>query len=517
MKYRRNAFDKINTLLFGKDLRITEGDRYTEEREYDYSSYLPVEKYVSPTDEPDKNVYYITDFGAKADDVGFDNSKAINRCIDECFANGGGTVAVKGGKYYSKTITLKSNVSLFVCADSELIADESGEGFENMSFIFASGCENITVTGGGTINGNGHLFGRKPLFDKNLTEPDDIIDVIKMRRDNRAQLRFAHPSKYGKLVCFEDCINININNIILKDSAYWTLKLTRCNRVKVNNLVINNNRYVANTDGIDLMQTSDAEISHCFISTADDGIVLKNAVWDNCFDEMQNVSVSDCEIISRTNAFKIGTETTNAVKNVSVENCRFFMTDIYPGCVSGISIESADGAEVSDIRIRNIEMDRCTCPVFIRLCNRNRAAKVNEHSAAAIEFGVKTKGKGISKKTFDMKGELHDVFIENINAKDIELPVIIAGFKQKGKVKRVKNVTLKNFDLKYRNAREIIDRRLFIPEYSREYPECWRFRNLPGFALWVRHAQNIKIENFSCSPAPQTWKKEKIFKDVKNG
>jgi polygalacturonase len=515
MKYKRNIFDKLNTFVFGKDLRITEGERYEEERDFDYSSYCPVEKYVSSVPTPEKSVYYITDFGAKPDDKTVDNSVYINRCIDECHNNGGGTVAVKGGNFTTKTVILKSNVTLFVCPDSSLTADESGESFEKSALVYASNEKNVSVTGGGVINGNGHLFGFKPLFDKNNTEPDDIIDVIKMRQENRAHLRFGHPSKYGKLVCFEDCENINVNNIILKDSAYWTLKLTRCENAEIRDTVINNNRFVANTDGIDLMQSSEINISHCFISTADDGIVLKNAVWDNCFDEMSNIHVSDCEVISRTNAFKIGTETTNAIKNVTVENCRFFMTDIYPGSVSGISIESADGAAVSDITVRNIEMDRCTCPLFIRLCNRNRASKVDAGSAAAIEFGKKAKGKGIDKRTFDMKGELHDILIENVTAKDVELPVIIAGFRQRGKTKRVKNITLKNFNLEYRNAVEIIDRRLFIPEYAKEYPECWRFRNLPAYALWARHAQSLTVENFNCSPAPDTWKRGKIFKDVK--
>lgn len=515
MKYRRNVFDKLNTLLFGKDLRITEGDRYEEERNFDYSSYCPVEKYVSVPERPTENVYYITDFGAVANNEDVDNSPFINRCIDICHENGGGFVIVEGGSFTSKTVILKSNVTLFITQGSEIIAEKSGEGYKNMALIYAVGCENISLTGGGTVNGNGHLFGRKPLYEKNITEPDEVIDVIKMRRDYRAQLRFAHPSKYGRLVYFEKCKNVNVNNIILKDSAYWTLKLTLCEKTEIENIVINDNRHVCNTDGIDLCGTSDVKINHCFISCADDGIVLKNAVWDGCDGEMKNISVSDCEVISCTNAFKIGTETTFDVKSVTVENCKFFMTDLYPGSVSGISIESTDGSRVSDITLRNIEMDRCTCPVFIRLGNRNRAAKVNSQSANAVEFSQKPKGKGLDKRAFDMKGEIHNILIENITATDIELPVIVAGFRQKGKIKRVKDITLKNIDLHYRNAREIIDRRLYIPEYSREYPECWRFRNLPAYAIWARHAENLKIENFNCSPAPDTWKKERIFKDVK--
>lgn len=515
MKYIRTPIDKLKTMLFGKDLRIMEGEPYTQEREYDYTSYCPVGDYISNMAIPSENTYFITDFGAVANDKNIDNAKAINDCINHCADNGGGYVVVCGGDFTTRTVELKSNVTLFVSKDSSLIAHESGEGFNHKALIYANNCENISITGGGTINGNGHLFGRKPLSDSNMTTPADTIDVIQMRRDYRAQLRFAHPSKYGRLCVFEGCKNISAKNIILKDSASWTFRTTRCNNVVIEDMVINNNRHVCNTDGIDLMQTSNVTIRHCFLSCADDGIVIKNAIWEGCNGVMENVHISDCQVISCTNAFKIGTETTYPIKNIVVENCKFFMTDLYPGSVSGISIESVDGSDVSDVFIKNVQMHRCSCPVFIRLGNRNRAASVNEFTASAIEYGIKANGGGIDKNTFDKKGKVHNIVIENVTATDIEMPVIIAGFKQKGITKRVENVTLKNFDLTYRNAREVVDKRLFIPEYATEYPESNRFRNLPSYAIWSRHTKNIVVENFKCTPAPKTWKKDKIFIDAK--
>ena len=514
MKTRRTAIDKLKTLLFGKDLRITEGDRFEEEYEFDYTSYLPLEEYNFPQNIPKENAYFITDFGAIPNDKSIDNSASINACINVCAKNGGGFVVVSGGDFTTKTVELKSNIALFVERESSLVAEESGEGYAHPALIYAKNCKNICITGGGTINGMGHLFGRKPLYDENVTKPAEVIDVIEMRRVSRAQLRFAHPSKYGRLVLIEDSSEIRVENIIFYDSAYWTLKISRCENVHIENLVINNNRHVANTDGIDLLQTSNVGIKHCFLSCADDGIVLKNAVWEGCSEGMSNISISDCEVITRANAFKIGTETTHNIRNVRVENCCFLMTDLYPGTVSGISIESADGAEVSDIYIKDIEMKRVTCPIFIRLCNRNRAAEVDENSASAIEFGKNVKGKGIDKETFDMKGSVHDIVIKNVHAEDVEIPVIIAGYKQRGRIHRVKNISLKNITLEYRNAKEIIDKRLFIPEYAKVYPECWRFRNLPAYAIWARHAENLEIENFICFSVPGTHRKEKIFIDV---
>ena len=38
-KGKRNGADKLKTLFFGKDLRVTEGEAYKEVRKYDFSSY----------------------------------------------------------------------------------------------------------------------------------------------------------------------------------------------------------------------------------------------------------------------------------------------------------------------------------------------------------------------------------------------------------------------------------------------------------------------------------------------
>lgn len=508
-KKKRNLSDKLNTLLFGKDLRVTEGEPYTEVRKYDFSSYYPVDNYIKKQEIPKENIYNIKDYGAGTDKA--DNAPFINCTINDA-AKTGGTVLITGGEYTSTTVILKSGVTLFIDIDSSITANKTGRGYEkHKAIIYAKDCNNIKITGGGKICGNGHLFGRKPVADSNNTEPAEYIDVIEMRCDYRSQLRFAHESKYGGPVIFAECSNITINNIIIENSAYWTFKLSNCNKVRISDFVINNNRNVANADGIDIAGSSDIDINHCFISTADDGIVIKNAIWLGNNSAMDNITIADCEIISRTNAIKVGTETTYDISNIRVNNCRLFMTDLYPGSVSGISLEACDGTKLSEVHIENIAMNRCTCPVFIRLGNRNRAAEVNTQSANAIEFGAKAqKGGEADKRLFDGASEINNIYISDIKADNTELPIIIAGYKQKGKTKRVKNVTLENIEINYADIPETVDRRLFIPEYANVYPECWRFRNLPAYAMWIRHAENITIKNFTCNHPLPTWKKEII-------
>ena len=81
--------------------------------------------------------------------------------------------------------------------------------------------------------------------------------------------------------------------------------------------------------------------------------------------------------------------------------------------------------------------------------------------------------------------------------------------------KRLENITLKNIFLDYYTCEETVDRRRFIPEYAKTYPEGWRFRNLPSYALWSRHTKNLKLENFKCNHVLSTWKKDIIQIDNK--
>ena len=512
IKDRRKVTDKLNTLLFGKDLRITKGDVFSALYEYDYSSYYPEDKYVYSQDLPKDNVFDIRDYGANTKFE--DNAVYIQMAVDDA-AKTGGTVLIAGGEYVTTTVFLKSDVTLFVEKNSVLSSNKTGVGYNHKGIIHADSVHNVTLTGGGKVKGNGEYFGRKPLLDKNVTEHAECIDVIEMRRTYRAQLRFAHESKYGGAIYIKNCTDFVADNFIIENSAHWSFRIENCNNVKINNFIINNNRNVANADGFDIAGTSNISIDHCFVSTADDGICIKNAVWLGNTGTMSNISVTDCEVISRANSFKIGTETTYDISNVTVKDCKFMMTDLYPGTVSGIAIESADGSRVHNITVQNIIMDRVTCPVFIRLCNRNRAAEVDAVSANAVEFGKKKKkASSAPKDMFDKKGEVFNINISDITATNAEIPVIVAGYKQHGSTRYVSDVTLKNFEIYYAPYKEVYDRRAFIPEYADVYPESWRFRNLPAYGIWARHVKGLKLLDFNCSAPRSTWKEKYIMEDV---
>lgn len=490
-----------------KDFKVYDGEIFSEVYNGDFYKDIPYKKYINfDLRLPLHDAKYIRDFGAKANDVTVNNSKMINTAIEACNKNGGGIVVVDGGSYTCGTVYLESNVVLYIADGSSLVASHNSEDFTENALIYADNCENIGIVGPGKVCGEGNFFSLKPCLSPKTEPFSKTLDVWDMRQEYRKRIRFPHKSKYGYLMYFKNCKHIKLYNLLLENSAMWTVNMNSSNDINISNVIINNNRHVANCDGIDICGSSNVIIKNCFVSTADDGIVLKNNMgiatsgddglkiksnFDSvCKRGMSNIYIHDCEVISCTNAFKIGTETSLDISDVTVEKCNFYLNDIYPSGVSGISIESCDGAKVNNISISDIQMNSMVCPLFIRLNNRN----------------------GDNKAELDGRGEIHNVSVKNIVAKNVEIPVMIMGIPNQ----KIKDISLENFDIRYAEGKDYFDFRFKIPEQEKEYPECNRFRNINAYGIFVRHAENISVENFKIKPRKNTHRKFKKIIDCDN-
>ena len=127
-----------------------------------------IEQQIKRTSFPGR-VYNIVDFGAKADDPTFACHEAINLAIITCNQEGGGTVLVPDGTFYTGPITLKSNVNLHLSdkATLKFLTDqklyfpgvitrwEGVDCYNAHPLIYAYGETNIALTGKGTIDGQG--------------------------------------------------------------------------------------------------------------------------------------------------------------------------------------------------------------------------------------------------------------------------------------------------------------------------------------------------------------------------
>ena len=119
-------------------------------------------------------VYNVVDYGAKGDGVTLD-TKAIQSAINAAAVKGG-KVVFPGGVYLSGTLFLKSNVTLEISEGAVLLGSTNikdypdtipslqsyNDVFLTQSLIYGDNLENISITGRGTIDGQGGSFQKLP-------------------------------------------------------------------------------------------------------------------------------------------------------------------------------------------------------------------------------------------------------------------------------------------------------------------------------------------------------------------
>lgn len=290
-----------------------------------------------------QRIYNVVDYGAVGNKI-TDDAKAIQQAIDECSANGGGTVLLPANHtFMSGPLCLKSNVDLHLEATAVLLANPD-EGIyklsafgenrgEGMMWIYANGADNISITGKGTIHGNGIAFMGKELDDSYELKPVTTFD----------------PRPH--VLTLTDVKNLTIRDITIRDGAYWTVHLIGCDGAVIDGISLLNNLKIRNGDGIDLDHSRNVRISNCHITSGDDCICLKNRREFEQYGPCHDITVTNCVMTSRSCAIKIGSENMDSIYNVVFDNCIITRSN------RGLGIQNRDEGTVTDVMFSNIIMD----------------------------------------------------------------------------------------------------------------------------------------------------------------
>ncbi|HWJ77048.1 MAG TPA: glycoside hydrolase family 28 protein [Niallia sp.] len=296
--------------------------------------------------------YLITDFGARNDNKL--NTDAIQTAIDTAFNKGGGKVIVPTGEFLTGAIFLKDNIELYLSPGAVLKFSDQQEDYPVVtsrwegvmrevyaSCLYAENAKNISVTGFGTMDGNGlkwwHIF-----------------------RNEREKLSYPRP----KLISFDNCSNITIKDVTLMNSPSWTVNPIRCQNITIDNLSIYNPANSPNTDGIDPESCKNVRISNCHIDVGDDCIAIKAGTEDTSEHiSCENITITNCTMIHGHGGVVLGSEMSGDIRNVTISNCVFQDTD------RGIRLKSrrGRGGVVEDIRVNNIVMEGVICPFILNL------------------------------------------------------------------------------------------------------------------------------------------------------
>ncbi len=296
-------------------------------------------------------MYDILTFGASIDEL---NTEAIQQAIDAAASDGGGTVVVPAGEFLTGALFLKSNVELHLSAGAVLkfsddpkdypVVHSRWEGVHRKvyaSCIYAQNVENISVTGFGTLDGNG-----KKWWHTFRNEPDNL----------------AYPRP--KLMSFHNCHRITVKDIKLIQSPSWTINPILCSNATFDNLTILNPADSPNTDGIDPESCKNVRISNCHIDVGDDCIAIKAGTEDT-YERIacENITITNCTMVHGHGGVVLGSEMSGSIRNITISNCIFQETD------RGIRLKSrrGRGGIVEDIRVSNIVMDNVMCPFILNL------------------------------------------------------------------------------------------------------------------------------------------------------
>lgn len=436
----------------------------------------------------------IVDEGARGNGV-FLNTGIFQKTIDELSQSGGGTIVIPEGIFRCGSIELKSGVKLQLDFGAVLLGSTNPEHYLDEqgvhNFVEANKAKNISITGEGTIDGQGREL---------ALQIDSLFHAGEWKFGYNFRRR--RPNGRPKLLNLQECDNIHLEGFTAKNSANWVLNFDRCNNLIIHRVTVHSDDYW-NNDGMDIGDCHNVRITNCHVYSADDGICLKSHHKGHFND---SIYIADCTVRSSASAIKFGTASVGGFKNVKIEN--IFIYDTFR---SAIALESVDGGILENIDISNIYANNTGNAIFIRLGHRNTDGEVGSLRNVRIRNVTVQVPFGAPDLDYEIRGpELP--FFHN------PFPASIAGIQGH----KVENISLENIRIIYPGhanpgyAQMPLHRLDDVPENEAGYPEFHMFGELPSWGFYIRHVKGLQMKNIRLEVKDHDFRPAFVFDDVEN-
>jgi polygalacturonase len=280
----------------------------------------------------------IAAFGAAPDDQQRTGA-AIARAIAAAHAAGGGVVVVPPGTWPTGAIHLRSHVALHVEEGATLLfsaqphdylpaVPTSWEGLECYNYsplVYAHDCENVAVTGRGTLRARLDVW--RQWYARPRAHMEALVALYDMAcrdgvRVERRDMTRGEANLRPHFIQFNRCRHVLVEDVHIVDSPFWVLHPYLCRDVVVRRVDIVAHGH--NNDGVDPEMSQNVLIEDCVFDQGDDAVSVKSGRDRDAWRlgvPARNIVMRRCRIRNGHQLMAIGSELSGGVENVFVDDC----------------------------------------------------------------------------------------------------------------------------------------------------------------------------------------------------
>lgn len=263
-------------------------------------------------------VYRITDYGVVNDSTILQTEK-IQAIIDQAHQAGGGVIVIPQGTFLSGSLFFKPGTHLHLEEQATLKGSDDISHFPLLmtrmegqtvkyfaALVNADGVDGFTISGKGTIDGNGLRYWRAFWLRRQFNPKCTNMDEMRPR-----------------LVYISNSNHVQLSGVRLQNSPFWTTHFYKCTYVKLLGLSITSPASpvkAPSTDAVDIDVCSNFLIKNCYMAVNDDAVALKGgkgpfADKDENNGENRNIIIEDCTYGFCHSALTCGSE---AIHNYNI-------------------------------------------------------------------------------------------------------------------------------------------------------------------------------------------------------
>ena len=248
--------------------------------------------------------YVVTDYGVDGYSTEVQTGK-LQAVIDRAAQEGGGVIVIPRGTFVSGALFFKPGTHLKIDEGGELKGSDRIKHFPVVktrmegqtldyfaALVNADGVDGFTITGPGTINGNGQPYWEEFWIRRKFNKDCTNLEALRPRN-----------------VYISNSKNVTVQDVKIINSPFWTNHLYRCENVRYlgcfiyapteNVTPVDPRRGAPSSDAIDLDVCKNVLIHGCYMHVNDDAVVLKGGkgTWadkDENNGPCENVIIEDC-------------------------------------------------------------------------------------------------------------------------------------------------------------------------------------------------------------------------------